>query len=60
MRNNKVKNYYDEVAIDYNLDHYVNKNSYPTLVYRHNYIMQMLDQIPITSDFRILDVDQEL
>lgn len=56
MRNNKVKNYYDDVAVDYNLDHYINTNSYPTLIYRHNYILDMLTRIDITPDFRILDV----
>lgn len=56
MKDSNVKDYYEKEAFDYDKEFYINEGKYPTLRYRHNYILQMLSEIDIEGNAKILDV----
>jgi len=51
-----VKNYYNEVADEYNDVFYIKENEYPPLKYRHNYILKMIADENLSPDAKILDI----
>lgn len=56
MKKDSVKKYYEEEAEDYDRLFYVEQGSYPTLMYRHNYILGMVDELNLPSDATVLDI----
>jgi len=54
--NNRVKNYYNEVADEYNDVFYIKENEYPPLKYRHKYILEMINEEKLPADSKILDI----
>jgi ubiquinone/menaquinone biosynthesis C-methylase UbiE len=55
MKNTRVKEYYESEATDYNQEFYESKNSYPTLRYRQNYILNMIKSLNLSNESTILD-----
>lgn len=55
MKSTGVKEYYESEATDYNKEFYESKNSYPTLLYRQNYILGMIKNINLPPEAKILD-----
>lgn len=56
MKDSKVKEYYKEEAIAYNQEFYEQNSAYPTLIYRQNYILEMIREIKLPREAKILDV----
>jgi len=56
MKKNKVKAYYKGEADDYDRMFYLEDDRYPTLRYRHNYMLDMVNAIDLANDAVILDV----
>ena len=56
MKKSDIKAYYEDEAYDYNEEFYEKKSAYPTLIYRQNYILDMIKEIQLTRDSKILDV----
>lgn len=56
MKKNKVKAYYEGEADDYDRMFYLEDDRYPTLRYRHNYMLKMVEAIELAKDAVILDV----
>ena len=56
MKDQKVKNYYNEVADEYNDMFYVRKDEYPPLKYRHKYMFNMISEEIINQECKILDI----
>jgi len=56
MKNTRLKDYYESEAKDYNQEFYESKNSYPTLQYRQNYILDMIKHLNLSTEATILDV----
>jgi ubiquinone/menaquinone biosynthesis C-methylase UbiE len=51
-----VKNYYEGEARQYNKEFYLEKGGYPTLQYRHRYMLEMALQLDLPTDACILDI----
>ena len=51
-----VKEYYEKEASVYNEEFYLKREEYPTLRYRHNYILHMISEISLPDTAKILDV----
>jgi ubiquinone/menaquinone biosynthesis C-methylase UbiE len=51
-----VKNYYEGEAQEYNREFYIAKGGYPTLQYRHKYMLEMALQLDLPKDARVLDI----
>jgi len=56
MKKDRVKNYYEKEAEDYQQEFYQSDSSYPTLRIRHNYILEMVRDMDLPSPCSILDV----
>jgi ubiquinone/menaquinone biosynthesis C-methylase UbiE len=56
MKNTEVKAYYEKEAHDYTEEFYEKRNSYPTLIYRQNYILKMIREIKLPKASKILDI----
>ena len=56
MSKNIVKQYYEDEAYNYNKEFYEDKEVYPTLIYRQNYILQMINSLHLPKESKILDV----
>ena len=56
MKKSEVKAYYEEEAYDYNEEFYEKKSAYPTLIYRQTYILEMIKEIQLPKESKILDV----
>jgi ubiquinone/menaquinone biosynthesis C-methylase UbiE len=56
MKDSKVKAYYEEEAIAYNQEFYEQNSAYPTLIYRQNYILEMIREIKLPKEAKVLDV----
>ncbi|MDD3860586.1 MAG: class I SAM-dependent methyltransferase [Bacteroidales bacterium] len=55
MKNNRVKEYYETEAVDYNKEFYESDSKYPTLRYRQNYILKMIKNLNLPESSVILD-----
>ncbi|XZF13294.1 class I SAM-dependent methyltransferase [Chitinophagaceae bacterium MMS25-I14] len=51
---NKVTNYYNDVAAHYYKEHFADPSAYPTLLFRQMHIMQLLD-VPSKETLTVLD-----
>lgn len=51
-----VKNYYESEATDYNQAFYEEESPYPTLQYRHNYIVDMVEDCNFGDKIKVLDI----
>jgi ubiquinone/menaquinone biosynthesis C-methylase UbiE len=56
MKKTTVKEYYEDEAYDYNKEFYEEKSDYPTLIYRQNYILDMIKEEKLPRASKILDV----
>jgi ubiquinone/menaquinone biosynthesis C-methylase UbiE len=56
MKDQNVKEYYEKEANSYNKEFYVDKGKYSTLRYRHDYILDMVSDLDLKNDAKILDV----
>lgn len=56
MKDKNVKEYYEKEAHLYDTEFYINEGKYPTLRFRHNYILKMISAIDIAKNAKILDV----
>ena len=56
MRKSDIKAYYEDEAYDYNSEFYEKKIAYPTLIYRQNYILDMIREAHLPRDSKLLDV----
>ncbi|MDD2387860.1 MAG: class I SAM-dependent methyltransferase [Bacteroidales bacterium] len=56
MKDKNVKEYYEKEARCYDNEFYISEGKYPTLRYRHNYILKMISEIDIDDNAKILDV----
>ena len=56
MKDQNVKAYYEKEAYEYDEQFYVKEGSYPTLRYRHNYMLKMVGEINLPENAKILDV----
>lgn len=53
---NSVHRYYEGEAQDYDREFYREKSPYPTLRYRHDYMLQMVLDLDLPEDAAILDI----
>lgn len=51
-----IEQYYEEQAAEYDREFYLSEATYPTLKFRHRYILDMVRSLDLPSDARILDV----
>jgi ubiquinone/menaquinone biosynthesis C-methylase UbiE len=56
MKEGVVQNYYEGEARDYDLEFYGSKRGYPTLQYRHRYMLEMALELKLPEDACILDI----
>lgn len=51
-----IEQYYEEQAAEYDREFYLSEAPYPTLKFRHQYILDMVRSLGLPPDARILDV----
>lgn len=56
MKDESVRSYYEVEADDYNQSFYEKEDPYPTLRYRHNYILGMVAEMELPADAKVLDI----
>jgi ubiquinone/menaquinone biosynthesis C-methylase UbiE len=56
MKEGIVKHYYEGEARQYDREFYGSKDGYPTLQYRHRYMLDMALNLTLPADARVLDI----
>ena len=51
-----IENYYEAQAVEYDREFYLSDSAYPTLKFRHQHILDMIQALDLPADARILDV----
>jgi ubiquinone/menaquinone biosynthesis C-methylase UbiE len=53
---NDVKTYYEKEATEYDKEFYQEDSKYPTLKYRHNYMLKRIDGLNFPENAKVLDI----